>query len=145
MRRLSALALSAAALCGLTACSMLSAEEAPAPQAPAAFVFEIETPAPRAMFADRVAEHALRCWVRDDPTYRVGGPFNDAGALVVTLMYLGETEPPQPARQALSLSIPPSETGAYAVAARGPLATPEYEARLLEGLTLAGAGSDRCN
>lgn len=109
------------------------------------YLFDIASESQQTELAERVAAHALRCWVRDDPTYRVRGPFEEGDALEVALIYLGE-DPSSPREfEALRLSIPEAAEDRYAVAVTGALATEKYRARLLEGLKKAALGSQRCN
>lgn len=109
------------------------------------FLFDITSETPQDELAENVAAHALRCWVRDDPTYRVNGPFEEEDALDVALIYLGD-DPAKPREfEALRLSIPEADEGRYAVAVSGALATEKYRDRLLDGLRKAADGSQRCN
>ena len=142
----SALAVSACGATGL----LEKTTEAATPEtantaASSSFAFDVASDVKRDVFADRLASHALRCWVRDDPTYRVGGPFEEGSNLDVTLIYLGDDPADVQQQEALRLTVPTPKDGVYAVSATGPLATAEHHPRLAQGLELAAAGAKRCN
>lgn len=111
----------------------------------AQFAFEVESVAELDDFAESLAGHALRCWVRDDPSYRVAGPVENEGAAAISLIHLGD-DPDEPlAVEGLRLDVVELEGALYAIQATGPLATTQFEAQIMRGVEIAAApGDNRC-
>ncbi|MBX2853418.1 MAG: hypothetical protein KTR21_00425 [Rhodobacteraceae bacterium] len=115
-----------------------------------AFSFSIESELQRADFAENLARHALACWVREDPAYRVGGPTPRGEATLVSLIYVGEAQPTatappdSPLTEGLRIALSERRAGRYGLDVSGPLASQEFAQRIRQGVALVAFGSPNC-
>lgn len=124
---------------------------APVPPPPDRLSYQVSTDAGLKTYTDRLAAYALKCWVRDDPGYRIGGPVPTEGAYDIYLLVVdpeaaAEASQAATAVQALRLRVARATDVASSVSviATGPLAKPEYAPRIQEGAVRAGAGLSDC-
>ena len=115
-----------------------------------AFSFSIESELARADFAENLARHALACWVREDPAYRVGGPTPRGEATLVSLIYVGEAQPAvaapseAPLTEGLRIALSERQAGRFGLDVSGPLASQEFAQRIRQGVALVAFGSKNC-
>ncbi|MCI4660833.1 MAG: hypothetical protein MRY63_03295 [Neomegalonema sp.] len=110
--------------------------------------YRIDSAQSRADLAEALAQYALKCWIRRDPTYRIAGP-SDEGRLhrlaLVRLPLDEDGKPKGPAITALVLKIAQLAPPQYQIDASGPLANPAYAAKIKSGISAAAVGSLACS
>lgn len=120
------------------------AEDADAPPSGSdrSFVFSVAANAPAERVAERLARHALDCWIRGDHQYRVAGPTTVYRASTVAL-YFRPDAGGAPV-EALRLVMTDASSGVVGFEAAGPLASTDYETRIISGARRAARGEDGC-
>lgn len=93
---------------------------------------------------ERLAAYAERCWVRDDPLYRVDGPLLDDASSEVTLVHLGEPSRQDETTAALVLRLSDGGDNVIAAMGYGPLMTDAYRGTIDGGIRHAIATDDGC-
>lgn len=125
------------------------AEVTPAADGVKELVFFANADLPRDIYAERLIGYALRCWVRNDPNYRLSGPAEIRGSYEIGMINVSSPDPELDVRQVadrdlvrvegLRLIVGPGPEGMHRVDAIGPLAQPQFAAHLAEGVRRAGA------
>lgn len=93
---------------------------------------------------ERLAAYAQRCWVRDDPLYRVEGPVVDEESSAVTLVHLGEPSSDGDATAALVLKLSAGGANVIEAMGMGPLMTDAYQGTIDGGIRHAIATNEGC-